>query len=555
MKPLTVVFLWHMHQPDYRDAETGEFVLPWVYLHALKDYSDMAAHLESHPKMRAVVNFVPSLVDQLDDYVRQFATGVFRDPLLALLGEPDFESLQEHQKRFILDRCFHANRATMIEPFAPFRHLSEIYKRARETKSAFDFTPAMLADLITWYHLSWIGEAERRNTPIFAELSLKGQDFSPVDRLRLREFIGNVLRGIIPRYRALAERGQIELSATPYSHPLAPLLISFSSARDATPAVVLPNVPDYPGGAERVRAHLTLACRAHAQWFGTKPEGIWPAEGGVSESLLRLMAEADIRWTATSAAVLANSLRGVAGQGEPGEDEVHRGYSVAAAPGPVVFFRNEQLSDLIGFEYRSWWAGDAARDFVGRLDAIRARVPAGEHRVVSVILDGENAWEYYPYNGFYFLRELYANLENHADIELATFSGYLAAHPAPARKLDRLAAGSWVYGNFLKWIGTPDKNRAWELLCAAKQTYDLFCAAGAPPETERILRGCESSDWFWWFGDFDPHGAVAEFDAMFRRNLRSLYRALGEAPPGTLDEPVSHGGGAPESHGSMQRAH
>lgn len=443
----------------------------------------------------------------------------------------------------------------MIEPFAPFRHLREIHKHAIESKSAFSFTPGMLADLITWYHLSWIGEAERRNSPLFAEMSKKGQDFDAGDRLRLREFIGGVLRGIIPRYRALAERGQIELSATPFSHPLAPLLISFSSARDATPTVDLPSAPDYPGGAERVRAHLAQACNAHAEWFGAKPDGIWPAEGAVSESLLRLMAEVGIRWTATSASVLANSLGSQSNPVAMREDDAHHGYGVATVPGPVVFFRNEPLSDLIGFEYRSWWAGDAARDFVGRLEAIRAGIPKGETRIVSVILDGENAWEYYPYNGFYFLRELYARLEDHADIEAMTFGSYLAANPGSARKLEHLAAGSWVYGNFSKWVGTPDKNRAWELLCAAKQTYDLYCAAGAPPETERILRGCESSDWFWWFGDYDPTGAVASFDALFRRNLRALYRALSETPPAELAEPISHGGGAPDTHGAMQRAH
>ncbi|MFI5399650.1 MAG: glycoside hydrolase [SAR324 cluster bacterium] len=549
-----MVFLWHMHQPDYRDAETGEFRLPWVYLHALKDYSDMAAHLETHPRMRAVVNFVPCLLDQLDDYCRQFESGTFRDPLLALLGHPDFNTLDARQRRSILERCFLSNPATMIAPFAPYQRLYELHKRAPESSAASGFTPAMLADVIVWYHLSWMGETERRDSPIFAELSTKGQDFDAGDRLRLREFIGEVLRGILPRYRALAERGQIELSATPFSHPLAPLLISFSSARDATPAVALPNAPDYPGGAERVRAQVAQARLAHAQWFGSAPAGMWPAEGAVSESLLQLLAEAGIRWTATSASVLANSLRAGGAPAALAEDDLYHGYRVAAAPAPVVFFRNEKLSDLLGFEYRSWWASDAVGDFIGRLEAIHARIPAGQTRVVSVILDGENAWEWYPYNGFFFFRELYARLEDHAAIEPTTFSAYLAAHPDAARKLDRLAAGSWVHGNFLKWIGAPDKNRAWEQLCAAKESYDLYCAAGAPPAIERILRGCESSDWFWWFGDFDSHSGVAELDALFRHNLRALYRAVGHEPPAALDVPISRAAASPGGDGAMQRA-
>jgi len=553
MKRLKVVFLWHMHQPDYRDADSGRFRLPWVYLHALKDYSDMAAHLETHPAMRAVVNFVPSLLDQLDDYCLQFKSGAFRDPLLELLGRPDFSSLNDAERRSVVERCFQSNPATMIEPFAPYQHLYEIRKRAPDA-DASGFTPKLLADLVVWYHLSWIGEAERRDSPIFAEFSSKGQDFDLGDRLRLRESIGKVVCGILPRYRALAERGQVELSTTPFSHPLAPLLISFSSARDATPDVVLPNAPDYPGGAERVRAQVDQARLAHARWFGPEPAGMWPAEGAVSETLLKLMAEAGVRWTATSASVLANSLRAGGAGAALREEDLYHAYRLAGAPGPAVFFRNEELSDLIGFEYRGWWAGDAVRNFVARLEAIHARIPPDETRVVSVILDGENAWEWYPYNGFFFFRELYATLQNHDGIEPTTFSAYLAAHPGAQRTLQRLAAGSWVHGNFLKWVGAPDKNRAWEQLCAAKESYDLYCAAGAPPAIERILRGCESSDWFWWFGDFDSHSGVAELDALFRHNLRSLYRAVGQHPPAALDVPISTGAPAPGAGGAMQRA-
>ncbi len=558
MKPLELIILWHMHQPDYRDPETGRFVLPWVYLHALKDYSDMAAHLEAHPRMRAVVNFVPILVEQLEDYCRQFETGTFRDPLLSLLGQPDFSTLQESERRFILERCFHANVATMIVPFAPYQRLHEQYTgaKAKGADPAAGFTAAMLADLITWYHLAWMGETERRVRGLFAELAAKGEGFTADERLRLRKFIGDVLQSIVPRYRALATRGQIELSATPYSHPLAPLLIDFSSTRESAPDAELPNVPGYPGGTERVRAHIARACADHDKWFGAAPQGIWPAEGAVSRDLLALLGETHTGWAATSAAVLANSLRRYpVPDSPPAGEQVYFSYRLHDSPTPVLFFRDEELSDLIGFEYKTWWASDAAKHFVSRLEKIRARIPEGEMRVVSVILDGENAWEYYPYNGFYFFKEFYGRLEAHPDIQPTTFSAHLAAHPLATRRLEGLAAGSWVHGNFLKWIGSPDKNRAWELLCAAKQAYDRIFPSGAPPATERLLRACESSDWFWWFGDYDPQGTVASFDALFRQNLRALYRALGVAPPAALDEPVSHGGAAPESQGTMQRAH
>ena len=551
-KTLDLVFLWHMHQPDYRDPETGEFTAPWVLLHALKDYTDMAAHFERHTAVRAVVNFAPVLLDQIDDYCRQFETGAFRDPLLRLLGHERLDTISSQERAIVLEQCFHANRATMIDPFPHYRRLRDLYERAEGGGAVAlgYFSGAMLGDLLAWYHLAWTGETERRSRPLLAELFAKGEGFTLEDRLRLRALIGEALRGIVPRYRALAARGQLELSATPYSHPLAPLLIDFASAREAVPDAELPRAPRYPGGRERVRAQLESAIASHDGRFGSPPAGIWPSEGAVSGALVEVLAELGCHWAATSSSVLDNSVKASGATADP-----YHGYRLDDAGGPALFFRDERLSDLIGFEYAGWNSRDAAFHFVAQLEQL---ADSNKTPLVSVILDGENAWEHFPFNAYYFFEELYRLLETGSGLRTTTYSDWLAANRASLRPLARLVSGSWVHGSFSTWIGSPDKNRAWDLLCAAKQAFD----AAAPrldeqalARAEKILLGCESSDWFWWFGDQHPARAVAAFDALFRSNLRALYRALGETPPLSLLEPVSRGKAAAGSVTPMLRAH
>jgi alpha-amylase/alpha-mannosidase (GH57 family) len=273
-----------------------------------------------------------------------------------------------------------------------------------------------------------------------------------------------------------------------------------------------------------------------------------------------LLAGADCRWTAASESVLASSLRQTVHELRPRERYLYRPYRVEGAPGITVFFRDEKLSDLIGFEYRHWHGKDAAADFVARLRAVRRQVPEGETAVVTVILDGENAWEHYPYNGHYFFEDLYALLEADPELHTTTCADFLARHPDSAHALPGVIAGSWVYGTFSTWIGHPDKNRAWDLLCAAKQTYDLVVGSGRlNAQEERAVAAqlavCESSDWFWWLGGHNPVQSVTSFDRLFRLDLSNLYQRLKVEPPAALAEPVSHGGGGePEGGGTMRRS-
>jgi alpha-amylase/alpha-mannosidase (GH57 family) len=557
-KKLDLVFLWHMHQPDYRDHASGEFALSWVYLHALKDYPDMAAHLERHPGIRAVVNFVPVLLDQLEDYVAQFETGRFRDPLLRLLANPDLEHIGLDDRMLLFDTCFRNNHHTMLAPFPHYQRLHDLHKMlSRDGDEALAYlSGSYLSDLVTWYHLAWSGESVRRQHSLVTELMSKGESFSVHDRERLLAMIGSVLKELIPRYRALYETGQIEISTTPGTHPLAPLLLDFNTARDTLPEAPLPVNAAYPGGRSRVDAQIESAKDSHVQRFGRRPAGMWPAEGAISAAFVRQLAHAGVTWLASGEGVLRNSLHN---SGKADARVAYHPWHVADAPGITLFFRDEHLSDLIGFEYAKWHGRDAASHFVKQLEAILAASPAGETPLVSVILDGENAWEHYPYNGHYFFEDLYALLDAHAAIRTTTFAEVLARDPAPATELlPGLVAGSWVYGTLSTWIGDADKNHAWDLLCAAKQSYDLVISSGrlSPEEqaaAERQLAICESSDWFWWFGDYNPAEAVAGFDRLYRRNLANLYRCLKLTPPAQLDHPISIGSKSAEG-GAMRRA-
>jgi alpha-amylase/alpha-mannosidase (GH57 family) len=572
---------WHMHQPDYRDCLTGEYVLPWTYLHAIKDYTDMACHLEANPRAKASFNFVPVLLDQLEDYASQFAKGEIRDPLLAMFLVKDGERLNVDQRRLILDSCFRSNHSKLIAPYPRYHHLFELFKLLEgQGEEAFEYlSDEYLLDLLVWYHLAWTGESVRREHELVARLMAKGRGFDATDRLGLFDLIGELISGIIPRYRALAEKGQVELSTTPYFHPILPLLLDFNCARDSMPNVELPDCARYPGGITRAKEHVQSAIKSHSRRFGSAPQGMWPAEGGVSHDALMLMAEQGVMWAATGEGVLANSLRHVYGD-EPLPERhqyVYKPYLVSDGNQQITcFFRDDMLSDKIGFEYSNWFASDAVRDFVNELERIWQQTDPAQTPVVSVILDGENAWEYYPYNGYFFLSELYEALAAHPYIELTTFSD-VAQHSSgiadneellelesfhganiALEHLPSICAGSWVYGNFSTWIGSKDKNRGWDFLCEAKKNYDLVMSGNRLNAEEKTLAvhqlaDCEGSDWFWWFGDYNSALSVSSFDQLYRRNLANLYRLLKLPVPTALDRPISIGHGDPDAGGTMRR--
>ena len=567
---LNVVLCWHMHQPYYRKGLSGEYQLPWVYLHGIKDYSDMAAHLECYPQMRAVVNFAPVLLEQLDDYATRIGRFLengtaTQDRLLNLLaGVEPIPGDIEGRWQLVRD-CQRCHAPRMIHPYPAFSHLLQMIGATDDIglgSHAVQYSLSYLndqyfLDLLTWYHLAWLGQSLRTQT-IVQDLFAQGTNYTVQHRHELLTVIYDCLRGLIPRYRALSERGQVELSMTPYGHPIIPLLHSFDNMLCATPDAPRPQATHYPDGDTRSRWHMEQGLAVFEHYFGHKPQGVWLAEGGISEDAVRLLDEYQIRWTASGEGVWRNSCR-LSG-GDEAEIESKRGlFTPRQYPDcqTRMFFRDDGLSDLIGFRYSDWHADDAVKDFVQHLNNIAAFLgDKASQYVVSVILDGENAWEYYPENGSHFLDGLYDALSQAPRVNTTTFSyvaSTLAAQPIP-----RICAGSWVYGSFSTWIGSSDKNRAWDYLVTAKLAFDKVMAAGNLEAARqqlaiKQLAICEGSDWFWWFGDYNPAGSVSDFEQLYREQLRELYRLLGEEPPGSLDAPLSLGGGDAENAGTMRR--
>ncbi len=556
---LPVVLLWHMHQPHYRDALSGEYALPWTYLHGLKDYSDMAAHLEANPAARAVINVTPVLIEQLNDYVRMLRRHLDQgapvsDAVLALLTE---QPLPEAPAARVgaLRACLRAQKPRMIERFPAYLALATLAESFGDDSQAGYVSNALLRDIAVWYHLAWCGEVLRRNSLVVRRLMAKERDFDAADRRMLLTLIADTLAGILPRWRRLAETGQVELSVTPYSHPILPLLQDFGAARESQPGLPLPQNSGYAGGAERAAWHVDEAIRRFTAEFGFGPKGCWPAEGAISRATLELLDSRGFEWAASGANVLRASL--AASHSELDEAGFDQPWRLRAAR-LQCFFRSDRLSDLIGFQYSDWHGDDAAAHLDHELTRLADLYRGDAGRCVLIALDGENAWEHYPDNGFWFLNALYRRLADNPRLALTTLSAASERAVVPA-VLTQVVAGSWVHGTLSTWMGDADKNQAWELLCAAKNCFDAVRASGRLSAeqlaaAQHQLAQCESSDWFWWFGDYNPAEAVASFDLLYRRQLTALYRLLGEEPPAVLEQPLSRGGGAVEGGGSMRRA-
>jgi alpha-amylase/alpha-mannosidase (GH57 family) len=566
---LPVVLLWHMHQPPYRDALSGRYVLPWTWLHAIKDYTDMAAHLETVPGAKAVVNFTPILIEQVEDLATAVRNTLLTDAALpdALLGTLSNAPLPTDAaaRLQLLNACMRGDRDNLIKRHAPFAELVELALELNTLERISYASDQMLHDLSVWYHLAWLGESVRRSDPRVTRLAQKARSFDADDRRMLLELIGELLAGVLPRFRALADAGKCELAVSPYSHPILPLLFDFASAREGEPTCGLPLSPNYPGGAERAAWHMHRAVECYQRVFGRKPRGCWPSEGAISTAAVGAIEAAGFDWLATSVSVLQPSLERagihVPGDTAAAEKLLNQAFALPGS-GLSCFFRHDSISDLIGFTYAKWHGDDAATHFVQEVDALAQRTAGAQSRVLLIALDGENAWEYYPFNGWYFLNAMYEQLSKHPNLRLATLSEVVderrAAGAAPAA-LPGLRAGSWVYGTLSTWMGDADKNRGWDLLCTAKRAFDAVVASGklgpdALACAEQQLAACEASDWYWWFGDYNPGEAVRDFDELFRHQLTSLYRSLELDPPATLLQSISIGRGTPEAGGVMRRS-
>jgi alpha-amylase/alpha-mannosidase (GH57 family) len=513
-----LALLWHMHQPYYEDRATGEHILPWVRLHAIKDYWGMVALLREFPGIRVTFNLVPSLVAQ----VEAFAADRARDRHLALGLKPAAE-LTPDEARWMAANGFHAPYDTMIGPYPRYAELHAARLAGRP------FGDGELRDLQVWHKLAWMDPDLLVSDPRLVALAGQDRDFSEADKAQLRAVELEILARIVPEYRDASGRGQVELATSPFYHPILPLLCDSDVHLRAHPQAARPRARfARPGDARR---QIARAVAFHEATFGSRPRGMWPPEGSVSDEALGLIAEAGLTWVATDEDILARSL------GEPMRPALlYRPYRVGAG-GPVALFRDHALSDRIGFAYQSWDAEAAAADFVGRVREAGRRygeAAGGDAAIVPVILDGENAWEYYPGGGRPFLRALYGALAAAPDIQTVTMA---EAASAPAGTLASVFPGSWINGDFYIWIGHRDDHRAWDQLSAARDAFDTRAALVDATAGDRALEElliAEGSDWFWWYGDDHSSDHDAEFDDLFRRHLRNAYTALGAPIPEEL---------------------
>jgi alpha-amylase/alpha-mannosidase (GH57 family) len=538
-----LAILWHMHQPQYREPGTGRYVLPWTRLHALKDYWGMVKVLEAFPGVHATYNFVPSLGAQIEEY----ASGKFNEPWFDLAFAPA-ESLKPEQRLGILDRAFQVN--DQIRGRWPrFQELYQQVRLAGREACAQNFSSQDWLDLQALSQIAWMDEEYLAKDPVVCALSMKAKGYTEDDKKALRDKEIELLGAVLPEYRLAAERGQIEISTTPFYHPILPLVCDTDIARVSNPGTPLPNPPfRYP---EDAREHLVRARQYHERVFGKPPAGLWPSEGSVSDQVLEIAGELGFQWFATDEGVLGRTRnigfwRDAAGLPENAQELYtpwrldRNGRSMAG------IFRDHYLSDLVGFVYSRMSADAAATDLHARIRAIGERQPAGKTATVGLILDGENAWEYYPGNGREFLRQFYGRIEKDAEIKALTVSEAIAAAP-DAPKLDHIFPASWINANFDVWIGHAEDVRAWDLLREAREAYGRAAERsqnGGGVTKEQLATAFESvmaaegSDWCWWYGP--EHGSAndLEFDALYRKHLAQIYLSIGENVPPPVEIPI-----------------
>ncbi|MBS1272072.1 MAG: hypothetical protein MAGBODY4_01210 [Candidatus Marinimicrobia bacterium] len=530
-QPLYLIFQWHMHQPFYKNPGTGKYELPWTRLHATKDYTDMAWHLERFPEMKGVINFVPSLLRQIVDY-SDFDT--VEEEYLRITRK-NATDLTADEQIFLLQEFFTANEKRIIHR-AP-RYTELLNKRGDNTDPAAlknvskQFTDQDFRDLQMWFLLGWTGEALREKDEI-ASLVKKDRNFSEAEKQQVLDIHEKAISDIIPRYEELRKSGQIEISGTPYAHPILPLLIDSEVARVSMPGVHLPKKRfRHPEEAEK---QIRLGKQSLKELAGWDIAGMWPSEGSVSEDTVDFIAREDIRWITTDSNVLARSLSRNTESAYLDSAAMYQPYQFATENGDLtMFFRDQSLSDLIGFRYANLSAEDAVNDFMGYLHRIDESLPDDGYPYVAVVtMDGENAWEHFEQNGKPFFDQLYQSLGQSERIQTTTFSEYLETATVE-KKLQWLHPGSWIGADFHIWIGHPEKNAAWDALNKAINLIERKRKAGVeiPEKVEQAILQAEGSDWFWWYGHHNNSDHDEVFDQLFCDTLRMVYEAFDEPVP------------------------
>jgi alpha-amylase/alpha-mannosidase (GH57 family) len=525
----------------YKNPVRGQYELPWVRLHATKDYYDMVAILDDFPKIKSNFNLVPSLLLQLEEY----ACGKADDKFLELTKK-SADSLTADDKVFILMNFFMANWDTMVFPHN--RYLQLLEKRGRQTneseirKTLGYFKTEDFRDLQVWFNLSWMDPYWQRTDEFIKYLYEKGRGYSEEEKDQLIAKQLEICGKIVQKHKEAQDRGQIEVSVTPFYHPILPLLCDTNSALEAAPNMVLPS--KHFAHPEDAKWQIESAVKYYEDVFGKKPCGMWPSEGSVSNAACSVISGAGLKWIAADEAILFNSAKELRGD----RRFLFRPFTLQNGGKSLnMIFRDHGLSDSIGFVYSKWNPEDAANDFISKIKNISDFVGNSyDAPLVSVILDGENCWEYYSNDGWDFLTALYEKLSAEPSIETVRISDYLERFP-PKNTISSLMAGSWINGNFGIWIGHPQDNASWDCL---SQTRDFltdfleknqgFKGSSHEQDAWKTLYAAEGSDWNWWYGDDHSSGNDAAFDYIYRQHLIKVYECVGQRPPDILYKSIKN---------------
>lgn len=542
MKHVHVCFLWHMHQPYYTDPLAGSASMPWVRLHATKAYYDMAYLLEQFPEVHATFNFTPSLLLQLEE----IATDKIRDLFLEHTRQPA-SSLTLEEKAFLVSHFFSANWATMVRPYPRYHEL--LVKRGLDIhghdlrRMASQFSTQELLDLQVWHNLAWFGYGTIQQYPRLAALRQKNRGFTEEDKHEMLALQHMAVQDIVPRYRRLMDRGQIELTTTPFFHPILPLVIDTDITRRARPDLPL---PARFRAREDAAVQLQKAVTFHHATFGHPPTGLWPSEGSVCPEMLPLVHQTGLRWLATDESILARSLA-MCSRPWHRQTALYQPYQIGEADQPLtILFRDREISDAFGFVYHKTTPESAAEDVLRRLRNISHDTPH-DHIVVTIILDGENPWEHYHDGGERFLSLLYQGFTTHdldqprlTTVHTSTISDVIASVP-PTQHLPCLHSGSWINSDYKIWIGHHEDNQGWDLLSLTRSKLMELAPTLPPDRAESAwqeLYAAEGSDWFWWYGDDFDTDFKPEFDRLFRTHLRNVWTQMGQPIPERLHQPI-----------------
>jgi alpha-amylase/alpha-mannosidase (GH57 family) len=524
--------------------------MPWVRLHATKAYYDMAYGLEKFPSIKATFNFTPSLLRQL----QEVGSGTVRDLFLEHTQRPAAD-LRPEEKAFLVRHFFSANWATMVRPYPRYHELlvkrgAEVYGRDL-ARVARQFSTQDFLDLQMWHNLAWFGYGTVRHHPRLAALRAKNRGFTEEEKQEVLALQLVAVQDIVPLYRRLMEREQIELTTTPFFHPILPLVIDTDFTRRARPDLPLPSRFHAPEDAE---AQLQRAVEFHTATFGRAPVGLWPSEGSVCPELIPMLPKVGLHWLATDEGILARSLN-TAQQPWQRHRDLYQPYRVGPEGQDVtVLFRDREISDAFGFVYHKTTPDMAAEDVLRRLRQIVYDAPQ-EQVTIAIVLDGENPWEHYHEGGEQFLSLLYKACSTGAldgdavRTTTATISEALQASPARHR-VSHLHSGSWINQDYKIWIGHQEDNRGWDLV---SQTRSRLAEVAATLPSDRAqaawdeLYAAEGSDWFWWYGDDFDSDYNDEFDRLFRTHLRNVWTIAGLTPPDLLNQPICRPRGMPEA--------